>query len=48
LDGKGEEYFAHRLVDACMFRVIYEPNIPVNALVDLLEHAEIAQIDQAP
>jgi lipopolysaccharide transport system ATP-binding protein len=42
-DGEGQEYFAHRLVDACSFHVLYENSVPVNALIDLLERAEIAR-----
>ncbi len=41
VDGEGKEYFAHRLVDACMFRVIYEPDLPVNGTIDLLNRVEI-------
>jgi lipopolysaccharide transport system ATP-binding protein len=44
VDARGTEYFAHRLVDACMFRVIYEPNLPVNALANVLERAEICRL----
>ncbi|MDB6093574.1 MAG: transporter ATP-binding protein [Verrucomicrobia bacterium] len=44
VDGAGEEYFAHRIVDACMFRVLYEPNLPVNALVDVLESVEVGEV----
>ena len=41
IDGEGKEYFAHRLVDACMFRVTYEPDLPVNATIDLLDRVDI-------
>ena len=41
IDGEGKEFFAHRLVDACYFRVNYEPDLPVNAIVDLLDTVEV-------
>jgi lipopolysaccharide transport system ATP-binding protein len=43
LSGTGEEYFAHRLIDAISIKVQYEPDLPVNGLVDLLDYVEIAQ-----
>ena len=41
IDGEGKEFFAHRLVDACYFRVNFEPDLPVNATVDLLDSVEV-------
>lgn len=48
LDGKGVDYFAHRLVDACMFRVLFEPDLPVNALTSILQRAEICDLHNPP
>lgn len=48
VDGKGVEYFAHRLVDACMFRVLYESDLPVNALTSMLQRAEICELSLQP
>ncbi len=48
IDGKGVEYFAHRLVDACMFRVLYEPDLPVNALTNMLQRTEICELSRQP
>ena len=46
VDGSGIEYFAHRLVDTYMFKVIYEADLPVNALVSLLQRAEICDLNK--
>jgi lipopolysaccharide transport system ATP-binding protein len=41
IDGEGKEFFAHRLVDACYFRVNFVPDLPVNATVDLLDSVDV-------
>lgn len=45
LDGSGAEYFAHRLIDAQMFRVMPETDLTVNALTDLFVRAEICDLN---
>jgi lipopolysaccharide transport system ATP-binding protein len=44
LSDNGEEYFAHRLVDAVIFRVLHESDLPVNATISFLKQADIAEI----